>query len=403
MGKRKILIACVAGLVISAVSAGAAWVLHDLYSYYTHKDLYTKLKSIEYVLDEKFLYDYDKQKLSDYAALGATMALEDPYTVYYSKEEFTDYMDMGSGDFVGIGVTVVFDKENDEIDVISVLEDSPAMLAGMLPGDVIVGVDGERYSGSQMNEVVSKIRGIGLEKVEDTSVVVTVIRDGKEMDVTIVRKRIHEKTVKYEMHSGDVGYIRITSFNRESVGDGISTDSEFAKAVSELSAKGMKKLVIDLRDNGGGDLDVVSEIIDSIVPEGLIMYSMDKYGVRDELKSDAREMNIPMAVLVNGNSASASELMTGALRDYKKAVIVGEKTFGKGVMQQVFPFSDGSGMTITIAKYYTPSGVCVHDEGITPDIVVEPAENLKNYPVSSIDKDEDIQLSTAVDYLNSEN
>ena len=165
----------------------------------------------------------------------------------------------------------------------------------------------------------------------------------------------------------------------------------------------MKKLVIDLRDNGGGDLDAVSEIIDSIVPKGLIMYSMDKYGTRDELKSDSKEMNIPMAVLVNGNSASASELMTGALRDYKKAVIVGEKTVGKGVMQRVYPFSDGSGMTVTIAKYYTPSGVCVHDEGITPDIVVEPAENLKNYPVSSIDKDEDIQLRTAVDYLNSEN
>jgi len=400
LGRWKTVIICA---VTAVVAAGVSWIANDLSDLYFHKDLVSKLKSIEYVLDNEFLYEYDKEKLADYAALGATMALEDPYTVYYSKQEFTDYMDMGSGDFVGIGVTVLFDKENDEIDVISVLEDSPAMIAGILPGDVIVGVDGERFSGSQMNEVVSKIRGIGLEQVEDTSVVVTLLRDGEEMDVTIVRKRIHENTVKYEMHSGDVGYIRITSFNRESVAEGEATNVEFAKAISDLTSKGMKKLVIDLRDNGGGDLDAVSEIIDSIVPEGLIMYSMDKHGNRDEIKSDAEEMNIPMAVLVNGNSASASELMTGALRDYDKAVVVGEKTFGKGVMQVVWPFSDGSGMTLTIAKYYTPSGICVHDEGITPDIVVEPAESLKNYPVASIEKDKDIQLQTAVDYLNSEN
>lgn len=392
-----------AAFVITALGAAAiAWAGRGIFDKYVHLDIYSKLVGIESVLKDEFLYDYDENKLADYAALGLSMALDDPYTVYYSRDQFTDYMNSGSGDFVGIGVTVMFDKENDEIDVVSVLEDSPGMEAGILPGDVILAVDGESFDGSRMNDAVSKIRGLGQkESVENTSVVITIRRDGAEQDITVMRRRMHENTVKYEMQDENIGYIRITSFNRGSGSKEKSTYEEFSDALSDLTSKGMKKLIIDVRDNGGGDVDVVSSIIDKIVPEGLIMYTIDKHGKRDEIRSDKNELDIPIAMLVNGNSASASELLTGALRDYGKATVIGTKTFGKGVMQRIYPFSDGSGMSLTVARYYTPGGTCVQDEGITPDIVAEPLPGKADLPVSSIDRADDIQLQRAVDYLKS--
>ncbi|MBP3360389.1 MAG: PDZ domain-containing protein [Clostridia bacterium] len=392
-----------AAFVITALGAAViAWAGRGIYDKFVHMDIYSKLVGIENVLEDAFLYDYDEKKLADYAALGLSMALDDPYTVYYSRDQFTDYMNSGSGDFVGIGVTVVFDKENDEIDVISVQEDSPSMEAGILPGDVILAVDGERFSGSQMNDAVSKIRGIGQkESVENTSVVLTVRRSGAEQDITVTRRKMHQDTVKYEMMDENIGYIRITAFNRGSGSKEKSTSEDFSGALSDLTSKGMKKLIIDVRDNGGGDVDIVSAIIDEIVPEGLIMYTIDKHGKRDELRSDKNELNMPIAVLVNGNSASASELLTGALRDYDKAAVIGTKTFGKGVMQRVYPFSDGSGMTVTVAKYYTPNGTCVQDEGITPDIIAEPLPGKADIPISSLERADDIQLQRAVDYLKS--
>ncbi|MBQ7975001.1 MAG: S41 family peptidase [Clostridia bacterium] len=388
--------------VVSAVIAGStAWCFRGLYDIYAHKDIYTKVAGVESVLNNDFLYDYDSEKLADYAALGMTMSLEDPYTVYYNKKQFTEYTDDAGGDFIGIGVTVVWDKENDEIEVTSVMDNSPGKEAGILPGDVIVAVEGERYTGTQMNEAVSKIKGTELENPENTSVTVTVMRKNKELDLTLVRKRIHQETVTCEMIDGEIGIIRISAFNTSSKDGEKSTDEEFESALDTLNIKGMKKLIIDLRDNGGGDLGSVSNIIDMIVPEGLIMYSENKYGKREELTSDENELNIPIAVIVNGNSASASELMTGALKDYGKAKIIGTKTFGKGVMQAIYPFIDGSGMVVTIAKYFTPGGTCVHDEGITPDIVSELPDDVKDLPVTSIPRDKDVQLQAAIDCLKS--
>lgn len=393
--------AIIISIIISAVASGStAWCFRGLYDIFVHKDLYTKVAGIERVLDSEFLYDYDEEKLADYAALGMTMGLEDPYTVYYNKQQFTQYTDDAGGDFIGIGITVVWNKEADEIEVISVMDNSPGKEAGILPGDVIVGVEDNRYTGSQMNEAVSRIKGTELENPENTSVNIIVRRKDKEMDLTLVRKRIHQKTVTCSMDGNDIGIIRISAFNTASKEGEKSTDEEFKDAICELTQKGMKKLIIDLRDNGGGDLGSVSEIIDMIVPEGLIMYTEDKHGNREELTSDKNELNIPMAVIVNGNSASASELLTGALKDYNKAKIIGTKTFGKGVMQAIYPFSDGSGMVVTIAKYFTPGGTCVQDEGITPDITCELPEELKDTPVTSIPRNKDIQLQTAIDFLN---
>lgn len=387
--------------VCAAVFLTCGWGLRSVYDKYVHRDLYSKLAGIQSVLDSEFLYDYDKEKAADTAALGLSVSLDDPYTIYYSAKQFSDYMDAGSGDFVGIGITVMFDKENDEIKVISVMDNSPGFEAGILPGDVIVAVDGTAYSGSQMNDAVSKIRGLDLtENVEGTSISVTVKRGSEEKEMTIVRKRIHQETVTYDMLGGNVGYIRISAFNRSANKEEKSTSDEFLSALDSLIDSGMEKLVIDVRDNGGGDVEVVSKIVDRLVPEGLIMYTIDKKGIRSEIKSDSEELNMPMVVLVNGNSASASELMTGALKDHNKAMIVGEKTFGKGVMQRIYPFSDGSGMSITVARYYTPLGVCVQDEGIIPDVVVSQADELKDIPASSLDKENDLQLKKAVEILN---
>ena len=389
--------------ITSAVVGAVAWCARGAYDMYSNRDLISKIVSVQSVLDEAFLYDYDKDKVADYAALGMTMALDDPYTVYYDKQQFQSYMDSGEGDFVGVGVTVIWNKDNDSIEVISVLEDSPGMEAGILPGDIITAVEGTPYSGSQMNEAVAKIRGLDLDgDVENTSVAITIKRGDKEMDVTLVRKRIHQDTVSYNMVDDNIGYIKITSFNTASETGAKSTDEEFMAAFEDLKNQGMEKLIIDLRDNGGGMLEVVSEIIDFIVPEGLIMYAQDRNGHKEELLSDANELNMPIAVLVNGNSASASELLTGALKDYGKAKIIGTKTFGKGVMQVVYPFSDGSGMTVTIAKYYTPLGTCVQDEGITPDIIVELPEELNSTYASSIKPEDDTQRKAAIDYLKNQ-
>ncbi len=378
----------VAVIVAAAIGGCVAWTARGIYDIYIHSGLYSKLAGIQNILDSKFLYPYDKKEAADMAALALTASLEDPYTIYYNSKQFSQYRDSSKGDFIGIGVTVVWDKEKDEILVTSVMENSPGKKAGIKTGDVIVAVEGTTYAGSQMTEAVNKIKGADLaESVENTPVEVTIKRGTKNLDLTIIRERIHENTVSFSMKENGIGYIKISAFNNTMSQKEPSTDKEFKAAIEELTKGGMEKLIIDLRDNGGGDLEVVSNIIDSIVPEGLIMYYEDKFGNRTEMKSDKNEMTLPMAVLVNEHSASASELMTGALKDYKKATIIGTKTYGKGVMQNVVGFSDGSGMTVTVAKYYTPLGTCVHENGITPDIVIE-----------NTDKG-DIQLDTAIKHL----
>ncbi len=391
--------AAISAVIAAAIAGSTAWCFRGLYDIFVHRDLYTKVAGVESVLNDNFLYDYDIQSLADYAALGMTMGLEDPYTVYYNKQQFSQYTDDNAGDFIGIGITVVWNKETDEIEVTSVMDNSPGKEAGLLPGDIIIGVEDDRYTGSQMNEAVSRIKGTDLIDPENTAVNITIRRKNKEMELTLVRKRIHQKTITYSIQDGNIGLIRISAFNIASKEGEKSTDEEFKDALEKLTKKGMKKLIIDLRDNGGGDLGSVSEIIDMIVPEGLIMYTEDKYGNREELKSDKNELNIPIAVLVNGNSASASELLTGALKDYDKAEIIGTNTYGKGVMQAIYPFGDGSGMVVTVAKYFTPGGTCVHEKGIAPDIVSELPEELKNMPVTSIPQSKDVQLQTAIDYL----
>ncbi len=355
-----------------------------------------KIATINYLIQEKGLYDIDEKDLADYAAAGLTLAVKDQYTSYYTEEQFENFIDnLTNGSYV-IGVVVTVNDEN-KIVVQSVLEDSAAQKAGIKSGDVIIEVNSQMYSGEQLDEAVSVMRGDGIEDIYGTELYLKLERDDKEIDIKVIREKLRYNSVKSHMIDDKIGYLRILAFNSSSdEEDSKDTYDEFLEKLEELKKSGMSKLIIDLRNNPGGSLDVVKNIADELLPNGIITYTEDKNLKRIEYKSDAKELNIPMVVIVNENSASASEVLTGALKDYKKATIIGTKTYGKGIVQTVIPLDDGSGLSLTTSKYYTPSGVCIHDIGIEPDIYVEPNDDFDLYE-STID--DDIQLQTAVTTL----
>ena len=355
-----------------------------------------KLNAVNSYLKNNYLYDdYDEEKMSDDAVAAYVEALDEPYTHYYSSEEFDSYLSGVEDSYVGIGVVISVDEDSNKIVIIAPTEDSPAYEAGLLPGDYILAVDGTEYSGEQMDACVSAIKG----GKEGTSVKIRIEHDGEQKDYDIKRRQISAKSVKTEMLEDNVGYVRITSFNTNEEGAEENTFTEFKEQVDSLSAQGMEKMVIDLRDNPGGVLDVVCDIADYLLPEGVITYTETKNGDKEEYRSDKNELNIPMAVLINGNSASASEILTGALKDYGRAAVIGENSFGKGIVQSVYPFYDGSGMSMTIAKYYTPNGVCIHGVGIAPDYEVKLPEEYKDYYASSVPHQDDTQLQKALEIL----
>ncbi len=359
-------------------------------------DVSNKLDIISMYIDEKYLYDeVDYDKLNDAAIKAYVDALEEPYTKYYSKSEFDKYLKNVEESYTGIGVVIVADMEKDMIMVVSPIKDSPAYNAGIKPGDYIISVDGTVYPGSKMQDCVDHITG----GQAGTNIRLAVVRDGKELAFEIERGEITETSVTAEMLCEEIGYIAISNFNINSEGQKVSTYTEFVSEVGNLQSKGMKRLIIDLRDNPGGVLEVVCDIADYILPKGIITYTETRTGKRDEYLSDAQELAVPIVVLINGNSASASEVLTGALKDHGRAVVVGERSYGKGIVQKIFPFADGSGMSMTISKYYTPKGDCIHGVGIEPDYVVATPEKYKDYYVDSIPEGEDTQLNKAIEII----
>lgn len=355
-------------------------------------DFLNKLYHIDNVLQKKYLYDVDESAIIDKAVAAYVEGLDEPYTHYYSAEEFESYMTGLQDSYVGVGI-VIYKNDFNEIEVISPFEDSPAHKAGILPGDIIKAIDKTAYSGDEMSDAVNYIKG----GETGTTVTLTIVRDGGEaFDVTVERGDVSAESVKTEMLRDNIGYVRITAFNTADESGKQDTYTEFYEKVNALLNEGMKGMVIDLRDNPGGALDIVCNICDMLVGEGLITYMEYKDGKREEFKSDANELDIPISVIINENSASASEVLTGCLKDYGKAVVVGKKSYGKGIVQTVYPFFDGSGMTMTVAKYFSPSGICIHGTGIEPDIEVDISEKYKNMYVSSIPKDDDSQLICAI-------
>lgn len=365
--------------------------------YSSTQELQNKLDTVNTYIENNYLYDdVDYKKANDAALKAYVESLEEPYTHFYTKDEFESYMSGVEESYVGIGVIISADAEKDKIVVVSPIKDSPAYESGLKSGDYIIAVDGKQFNSSEMNACVAAIKS----DVAGTKVKITVERDGNQKEYEIERREIVENSVTYEMFDNKIGYISISSFNTNSEGSENSTYTEFVDAVEKLKKDGMKKLIIDVRDNPGGVLGVVCDIADYVLPEGIITYTETRTGVRQEYKSDKKELDIPMVVLINGSSASASEILAGALKDYKRATVVGQTTFGKGIVQNVFPFSDGSGMSMTVSKYYTPNGISIHEKGVEPDIEVKLPEIYNDSYISDIPKAEDTQLNKAIEVLN---
>lgn len=391
--KKIILTAIISAIATTAVLGAVGYAV--IYKTTAIDKFEKKISMINSYLESAYIYEYDENEMIESAISGYVDGLDEKYTAYYTPEQFKSYNESLQESYVGIGV-VISRNEYDQIEVISPFEGSSAYEAGVRPGDILVKVEGEEFSGDRMEEAVAKIKG----GEEGTTVNVTFARDGEIIDMTIERRRVSSESVKSEMLSKDIGYMRISAFNTSDEGTDEDTYTSFMEHYESLTALGMKKMVIDLRDNPGGALDVVCNIADAILPEGLITYVEYKDGSRENLNSGAESLDIPIAILINENSASASEVLTGALKDYGKATVIGKTSYGKGVVQSVIPFRDGSGMSLTIARYYSPNGVCIHGTGIEPDIEVDMPEEFKNEYASNVEHSKDTQLQKAIEVLN---
>jgi carboxyl-terminal processing protease len=357
----------------------------------TDQDILKKIDKLEGLIDKYYMEKVDKNTMAEGIYKGLLQSLDDPYSVYYTKEEYTSLMESSSGVYYGIGATVSSDVKTGVLSIVKPFVGGPAYEAGLLPGDVLYKVNDEEVTGKDITEVVGKIKG-----EEGTKVNVTIIREGKAdpIEFTITRRKVEVPTIEYEMLDNKIGYIAITEFDEV-------TAEQFRQALADLEKQGQKGLVIDIRNNPGGLLDTVVDMLDRMLPDGLIVYTEDKYGNRDEYKSDGKEeFKKPLAVLINGNSASASEIFAGAIQDYKKGTIVGTTSFGKGIVQSILPLTDGTAIKVTVSKYYTPEGRNIHKIGISPDVTVELDDALRQKVV--IEKKEDNQLQKAISILNKE-
>ena len=342
-----------------------------------------KLKLIERLIDQNFLYDVDKDALAEGICAGMVEGLDDKYSVYYDEEDAKALTESTSGEYEGIGAVMQQDPDTGIITISSVYKDSPAEEAGMKGDDILYKVEDEEVTGEDLSVVVTKIKGEA-----GTDVHLTVLRGEKQekLELTATRRKIEVQTVTSEMKEGGVGYIYISAF--ESV-----TADQFKEELSSLESQGMKGLILDLRSNPGGNLSTVCEIADALLPEGLIVYTVDKDEKKTEYSSDAENyFELPLVVLVNGYSASASEILTGAVQDYGIGTIVGETTYGKGVVQNLYDLGDGTILKITTSEYYTPNGRSINEKGIEPDVEVE-------YKFDEKNPEKDNQLDQAIEVL----
>lgn len=324
-------------------------------------DMFQKLQSLEKIV-RKYYYkdDLTSQQLCDGIYKGLLDALGDPYSEYYTPEELQDLIESTEGVYYGIGAYVSMDTDFNRPKISSVIEGTPAEEAGLRDNDILYEVDGTSTYGLSLNETVALIKG-----EEFTDVLLTIIRDGKEMEVSVTRRKVETPTVKHEMLEGGMGFLQIVEFDDITV-------SQFSEAMTDLRAQGMKGLILDLRANPGGSLDAVVDIAEMLLPEGMIVYTEDKYGNRREYTCDgSQQLEMPLVVLIDMNSASASEILAGAIKDYGIGTLVGTTSFGKGIVQQILPFSDGSAIKVTVSSYYTPKGYNIHGIGIEPDVTIE--------------------------------
>lgn len=350
-------------------------------------DTKSKLQKIRSIIDEIYLYsdEIDEQLLQENIIRGYVTGLNEPYTVYYNEAETTALFESTSGTFGGIGVVIMQDRTTGLATFTTIYEGCPGEAAGFKSGDVLYKVNGEDVSDMDLDSIVTRIRGeVG------TDVEITVLRGdaGEEYTGIATRALIENDTVEYEMKDGKIGYIQLTAF--ESV-----TYVQFEEALNNLTSQGMKGLIVDLRNNTGGNLDTVCEILDLILPKGTIVSIKDKNGSGQTFSSDDRhKIEVPLVVLTNGYSASASEIFAGAVQDYEIGTLVGTKTYGKGIVQNIYSLGDGTSLKVTSSEYFTPNGRNIHEKGIEPDVEIE-------YEYDEANPDKDNQLDKAIEILNS--
>lgn len=344
-----------------------------------------KLKNIRLLIDEIYLYSdkIDEKLLQENIIRGYVAGLNEPYTVYYNEQETTALFESTSGTFGGIGVVIMQDRTTGLATFTTIYDDCPGKAAGFKSGDIVYKVNGEDVSGMDLDSIVTRIRGeVG------TEVEITVLRGetGEEYTGVATRALIENDTVEYEMKDGKLGYIQLTAF--EDV-----TYEQFKEALEDLTKQGMKGLIVDLRNNTGGNLKTVCEILDLILPKGTIVSIKDKNGNGQAFSSDdEHKLNVPLVVLTNGYSASASEIFAGAVQDYEIGQLVGTKTYGKGIVQNIYNLGDGTSLKITSSEYFTPNGRNIHEKGIEPDVEVE-------YLYDEANPDRDNQLDKAIEVL----
>ena len=373
-----------------------------MYQYFTNGSLFARaslfsasdtdkiantLEKYRDIIDKYFLGEVDEEKLEEGAIKGYIEGLDDPYTEYISKDEMKDYLEDTMGNFVGIGIYMVEDTENNRIMVLSPIKNSPAEKAGILPGDYIISVDGVQYTGDDFSTISNKIKG-----EEGTTVKLEILRGEETLSFEIIRENITVNPVEGEVLENNIGYIEFSSFD-----DG--TAEQFKAKYEELEKQGITSLIIDLRNNGGGIVDEALEIAGYIADkDSVLLYEVDKNNNEKVEKSkDDPIINMPVVILTNENTASSSEILAGALKDLGKATIVGTKTYGKGVIQEVLTLSDGSGLKITTEKYLTPNKTEINGVGIEPDETVELPDTVEN--ILDVDRAEDTQLQKTIDIL----
>lgn len=352
---------------------------------------HSKIDYIQEIIDKDYYQEPDSEKYIDGILKGMVASLEDPYSVYLTEKEYSDIMEDNEGVFGGIGV-IVTPGEDNMITVVSPIEDTPGERAGIRSGDKIIKVEDEEFTADQMDRAVTVMKG-----EPGTEVALTILREKRDgsndiKELTIIREEIRANSVKSSMID-ELGYIKLTSFDELTYG-------EFKEELNNLKGQNMEGLIIDLRNNPGGLLSSCRDITDELIGKGDIVYTEDRDGKREYLKSGANELDMPLVILINGGSASASEILAGAVKDHEKAKLVGNTTFGKGLVQNIRQLPDGSGLKLTISQYYTPNGTNIHGVGIAPDYEVELPEDIEGIGVEYIEQD--TQLQKAIEVIREE-
>ena len=347
-----------------------------------------KLEMIDDYLDTYYVEEYEKELADEFLYAGMMAGVGDRYTYYLPEESMEQYMENANGSFDGIGIEVYFTQEG-EVIISYVMPNEPAQEAGFRAGDVVIGVDGEDTRGYSLSDVASRIRGKA-----GTEVTVTVFRKETNETLELTAKRAHVQihSVQAELLEGNIGYVLLSGFKE-------NTYAQFKEELQKLQEQGMQGLILDLRNNPGGLVRSVYQIGEELLPEGTMVYTLDKKENRSDLKCDSEYMDIPLVLLVNENSASASEILAGAVKDTDTGTLVGTTTFGKGLVQRLFPLPDGSALNITIQKYYTPNGTSIHEVGVEPHESVDLPEQYRGNAIANIPKEADTQLQKAIEVM----